>query len=237
MASVHVKGVLDLTFMDIKEEQDLQNALNSDRVQSIPMKTLNESSPSKGSSSPEKRRKEEITAVRIANNEIANASILCSPIGGLLDGSKITWLDLSFNQISILSDDILRAFPNVSTLYLQANKVSRLSEIKKLQELKDLKSLALYGNPVEEHKHYRNYVLFHCKKLKNFDMSPVIESERKMVSVSYESSCVPCAIPVIICVVADIFFCVMIIIRFAFHFQNDIWVLTFRKKLFPDEDY
>ena len=35
-----------------------------------------------------------------------------------------------------------------------------------------LKSLAVYGNPVEEHKHYRNFVLFTCKALKNFDMSP-----------------------------------------------------------------
>ena len=49
----------------------------------------------------------------------------------------------------------------------------------------------------KEHKHYRNFVLFTCKTLKSFDMSPVTQSERDM---------------------------------------NAIWALTFRKKLFPDQD-
>ena len=55
----------------------------------------------------------------------------------------------------------------------------------------------IYPFCLAEHKHYRNFVLFTCKTLKSFDMSPVTQSERDM---------------------------------------NAIWALTFRKKLFPDQE-
>ena len=179
MASSHVKGVLDLTFLDIKDESDLQNSLHSDRVLSIPLATT---SPS---NSPTRRRKqalEEVKAIRLANNEISLLQHIISPISNFIDTTKITWLDLSFNHIERLDLAIFTVFPNVTTLYLQANHISKLSEVKKLEGFPNLKSLAMYGNPIEEHKHYRNYVLLHCKSMVNFDMSPVTKSERTMVS-------------------------------------------------------
>lgn len=92
----------------------------------------------------------------------------------------VQWLDLSFNQIASLGsgESISAAFPNVTTIYLHANKLSRLSQLKKLKAFPNLKSLSLYGNPIEEHKHYRNYVMYHCPKLGQFDSSPVTGSER-----------------------------------------------------------
>lgn len=134
-----------------------------------------------------KKKPEEIKAIRLANNAICDLQILVNPFSSLFDTSKITWLDVSFNQIDKINLSVFEAFPNITALYLQANAILRLSEIRKLQKFPFLKSLAVFGNPVEEHKHYRNYVLFFCKSLTNFDMSPVTKSERKMVR---NSSCV-----------------------------------------------
>ena len=253
MTSAHVKGVLDLTFADIKEENDLQTALTSERVLSIPLATTS------SMNSPDKKKKaalEEVKAIRLANNEISSVSILSNPFTNFIDTAKISWLDLSFNRIEKLDESFVIAFPQVTTLYLQANQITRLTELKKLTGMgwylypiqsflsslfnlsyvchsirysyccdshtflrmnvsisprfhrgrwlfllvhfvlhlhlafiniflslsisisllssgfPKLKSLAVYGNPVEEHKHYRNFVLFTCKALKNFDMSP-----------------------------------------------------------------
>lgn len=131
-----------------------------------------------------KKQTEEIKAIRMANNLISNLQILISPFRSMLDTSKVTWLDISFNQIESLDPLIFEHFPNISALYLQANKILRLSEIRKLEKFQRLKSIAIFGNPVEEHKHYRNYVLYYCKSLTNFDMSPVTKSERQMVQYS-----------------------------------------------------
>lgn len=131
-----------------------------------------------------KKKPEEIKAIRLANNAICEMQILVNPFSSVFDTSKITWLDVSFNQIEKIHLSVFEAFPNITALYLQANGILRLSEIRKLQKFTFLKSLAIFGNPVEEHKHYRNYVLFFCKSLTNFDMSPVTKSERKMVRYS-----------------------------------------------------
>lgn len=165
---------------------DLSNALNSDKLQNMAStSTLTSTSLVSTSasipSSPKKKQKEEIKAIRIANNSITNVQILYIPFANLFDTSKITWLDISFNHIEKIDLKIFDIFPNITALYLQSNNILRLSEIKKLENFKNLKSLAMYGNPVAEHKHYRNYVLFFCKVLTNFDMSPVTKNERMMV--------------------------------------------------------
>lgn len=131
-----------------------------------------------------KKQPEEIKAIRLANNTITALQILIDPFSNLFDTSKVTWLDLSFNQIDKIEPAVLEMFPNLTALYFQANTITRLSEIRKLEKLTSLKSLAIYGNPVEEHKHYRNYVLYFCKLLTNFDMSPVTKNERTMVRIS-----------------------------------------------------
>ena len=129
MTSAHVKGVLDLTFADIKEENDLQTTLTSDRVLSIPLATTS------SMNSPDKKTKsalEEVKAIRLANNEISSVSILSNPFTNFIDTTKIEWLDLSFNRIEKLDESFVMAFPQVTTLYLQANQITRLTELKKL---------------------------------------------------------------------------------------------------------
>ena len=141
MTSTHVAGVLDLTFLDIKEEADLERGI-ADRLTGA-------DSPSK---SGKVKKTEEIKAIRLANNLIENLDILCGPLSRALDCSAILWIDLSFNSIKAVPESFVNLFPNITTIYLHANRISRLSVIKKISEMKNLKSLSLYGNPVEEHK-------------------------------------------------------------------------------------
>jgi len=169
--------------MDVSNEEQLSEQLRTAIDQQI-------NSPSKGGgasdglSSPARKGKgEDIRAVRLSNNQIKRMDMLAPPMIAALDTSKILWLDLSFNQISRIGEGLDQVFPNITTIYLQANSIRRLSEIKKFAAFKELKSLALYGNPVEEHKHYRNYVLYMCPKLTQFDASPVTKSERKKMEV------------------------------------------------------
>ena len=167
------------------------NALATDRIQNMATSsttsTVGTAASSSASTTQKKKQPEEIKAIRIANNAITTLQIFIDPFSNLFDTSKVTWLDLSFNQIDKIDSAVLEMFPNLTALYFQANMITRLSEIRKLEKLSSLKSLAIYGNPVEEHKHYRNYVLYFCKSLTNFDMSPVTKNERTMVSIRVQS--------------------------------------------------
>ena len=208
---------------------DLINALNSDRIENMATTATSLMAKSLSSSGTVKKKKpEEIKAIRLANNSICDLQILVNPFSSVFDTSKITWLDVSFNQIEKIHLSVFDAFPNITALYLQANAILRLSEIRKLQKFTFLKSLAIFGNPVEEHKHYRNYVLFFCKSLTNFDMSPVTKSERKMVRNSrHNIAFFNLAVCFFLCLILhSIFFLIL--------FQNDIWSQTYRKKLLTD---
>jgi len=234
MTSTHVLGVLDLTFLDLEEEADLEKGINERGIHVLPNSPLRKAavsasttfsgaetasemalaltatgslspgSPSSGSpvGSPSRRKKqttrEEVKALRLGNNNISLLSILSTKtLTHRIDTTKVLWIDLSFNNLEKIASDFAETFPSLTTLHLQANKIAKLSQIKKLGSLKHLKSLAMYGNPVEENKHYRNFVLHTCAALTQFDASPVCEYEKKRMKV---------------------------------------WEMTFRRKLTPEED-
>ena len=131
-------------------------------------------------STSKKLKDEVIKAIRISNNSIERVQILVNPFTNFIDATEVLWLDLSFNAIETIDPVLVHAFPNVTAIYLHANQISKLSEIKKLALFPRLKSLSMYGNKVEEHKHYRNFVLYNIPTLTNFDKSPVTKTERQM---------------------------------------------------------
>jgi len=210
MTSTHVLGVLDLTFLDLEEEADLARGLEERGKHVLPNSPLRKSAVSASTTfsgtenasemaltltatgspvgSPSRRKKqtsrEEVKALRLGNNNISLLSILSTKtLTHRIDTTKVLWIDLSFNNLEKIAADFAETFPSLTTLHLQANKIAKLSQIKKLGSLKHLKSLAMYGNPVEENKHYRNFVLHTCAALTQFDASPVCEYEKKRMKV------------------------------------------------------
>lgn len=73
----------------------------------------------------------------------------------------LTWLDLSCNKISVISNVRLKCFHhsqaigklvNLKILYLHGNQIKTLQEVQKLQALEHLDKLTLHGNPIEREK-------------------------------------------------------------------------------------
>ena len=57
-------------------------------------------------------------------------------------------------------------------------RISDLKQVKRLGELPKLKKLSLFGNPIEEKKHYRSYVITVCPLVGQLDFSVVTNQER-----------------------------------------------------------
>ena len=117
---------------------------------------------------------DEIKAIRFSNNQIPELSFIFTPLISApnvdFDISRLAWIDLSFN--------------NLCTLNIHANQISKLSDIKKLSSLKKLRSLTMCGNPVAEHKHYRNMIIFFCSEnLVQLDFGCITNSERQKVAI------------------------------------------------------
>ena len=126
--------------------------------------------------------KEEIKGLRLSNNAIPNFMIFAAIESSHLDCYKISWIDLSFNQLKKVDENLASHLPQVTTLYLHANQISRYSDIRRLSCFTTVKSLTLYGNPVEEQKHYRNVVLYYFPNLTQLDFSVITTGEREKVA-------------------------------------------------------
>jgi Leucine-rich repeat (LRR) protein len=200
MAADHVKGVLDLTFLNIQDESQFGSSIIEKKSSLL---SSSSSSPSKlgkpsrksdtnnqaellASSFALSTEGEEIKALRLSNNEIVDMSIIVSPIIQNMNPSLIQWLDLSFNHITSVAEIVATSLPNMTTLYLHANKISKLSDIKIIASFTQLKSLTMYGNPVEEKKHYKKYTLHHNPQLTHFDKSVITKQDRQQVKQDYQ---------------------------------------------------
>uniref|UniRef100_A0A0G4F412 Leucine-rich repeat-containing protein 51 n=1 Tax=Chromera velia CCMP2878 TaxID=1169474 RepID=A0A0G4F412_9ALVE len=116
------------------------------------------------------------TSVRLSNNEIQSLEILPQALLHVMPhpAARLLWLDVSFNKLRRIEDSLLQ-FPNLHTLYLHANKFTKLKEVDKLRELPGLKTLTLNGNPFEANPLYRTYVMGAVPGLKHLDHSPLTD--------------------------------------------------------------
>jgi len=90
---------------------------------------------------------------------------------------EIAWLDLSFNDIDQITDDLLE-FSNLKMIYLHGNKISSFGDIARLSVLPNLYSLTLHGNPIENFPNYRASVLAILPHLRSLDFAKVTGGEK-----------------------------------------------------------
>lgn len=51
---------------------------------------------------------------------------------------RLQWIDLSYNYLERIEDEIVQNFPCLKTLYLHGNYILNVEEVKKLGGLKEL---------------------------------------------------------------------------------------------------
>ena len=51
------------------------------------------------------------------------------------DQSKLLWIDLSYNYLTKIEDEIVDNFPNLKTFYFHGNYVENMEEVRKLGKM------------------------------------------------------------------------------------------------------
>ena len=115
----------------------------------------------------------------LSNNSLSSlVNLECLAKTFLNTPAELRWLDLSYNKLSELDEELFR-FKNLKILYLHGNKIADMKTIVKLRKLTCLRSLTLHGNPIEQTPSYRRYVVAILPQISNLDFSPVIDTERR----------------------------------------------------------
>lgn len=123
-------------------------------------------------------QKQRCNAIRLSNNKLSDLSEFDQAVKDVIDDSQwLSWIDLSFNHLTSI-DPILTTYRDLTTLYLHANEITRLSEIDHLANLPKLHTLTLHGNPMENIRGYRKYVLHKLPGLRHLDFCAVTKAER-----------------------------------------------------------
>ncbi|XP_071666785.1 leucine-rich repeat-containing protein 51 isoform X3 [Patagioenas fasciata] len=114
-------------------------------------------------------------ALRLNNNQLGGLEELPPTLWGLrLDPALLHWLDLSFNRLQHIHP----------SLQLHGNNIGELGEVDKLGVLPQLRRLTLHGNPMEELRGYRNYVLSELPHLTSLDFSAVTKQDREDAAIA-----------------------------------------------------
>ncbi|KAJ1445237.1 hypothetical protein M885DRAFT_626368 [Pelagophyceae sp. CCMP2097] len=160
--------VLNYSFMDISDVGDV----SSKRSLAAP--------PRDAYDGP--RRRARCACVRLANNRIAllegDTPIAAALAEVVHDVSALRWVDLSFNSISHVGA-AFQPFSGLAVLYLHANGISDFREVKHLSKLTSLRSLTLHGNPIEDKKMYRTYIVHTIQSLTQLDFSTITKQDRE----------------------------------------------------------
>lgn len=120
-------------------------------------------------------------SLRVNNNKISSLDDIHDALCAVFDDpTKLQWLDLSGNALSSISRGTFAPYPDIFTLHLHGNKLHRYSDIDSLAScLPRLHAITLHGNPIDEKKHYRNYVIASFPKLQQLDFSSVTRGDRE----------------------------------------------------------
>ncbi|KAM6386360.1 leucine-rich repeat-containing protein 51 isoform 2-T2 [Alca torda] len=144
-------------------------------------------------------------ALRLNNNSLEALGGLPPTLEQLLvTPAQLHWLDLSFNCLTDIDPvcretvpqfpwgagagvsqadgrggpQVLTTFRTLRSLQLHGNNIGSLAEVDKLGVLPQLRRLTLHGNPMEEQRGYRSYVLSLLPHLTSLDFSGVTKQDR-----------------------------------------------------------
>ncbi|XP_046853159.1 leucine-rich repeat-containing protein 51-like [Xenia sp. Carnegie-2017] len=124
-------------------------------------------------------KKYKTNAVRLNNNALSNYNDFQETLEALLvNPSHLSWLDLSFNNLTTIDKGILQ-FSELKVFNLHGNGIEKLTDIDKLASLQKLRSLTVHGNPVEDSKGYRQYIISKIPQLEKLDFSKITKADRE----------------------------------------------------------
>lgn len=125
-------------------------------------------------------------SIRFCYNAISDLENLSSTLEHILENPlELSWLDLSFNDISNI-DKVLLQYPKLKILYLHSNNIEKLSEVDKLAELPELISLTLHGNHIENLPGYKEHIISTLPRLKTLDFISITNQNRAEARLSRE---------------------------------------------------
>ena len=96
---------------------------------------------------------------------------------------------VSNNRIAKIDVDLAKWIPNLAVLILNNNQLSELGDLVPLENLTQLKLLSLLDNPVIHKKHYRDFVIHKCPRVRVLDFQRVTEKVLKLIPGKNTSCC------------------------------------------------
>lgn len=133
------------------------------------------------SASSAKAKPASAISLRVNNNRLAHLDDIDDALQSVFeDPSQLQWLDVSGNALTAIHRDTFAPYSGIFTLHLHGNKLHKYSDIDNLSLcLPKLHSLTLHGNPIDEKKHYRNYVIASFPTLMQLDFSSITKGDRE----------------------------------------------------------
>lgn len=92
----------------------------------------------------------------------------------------IQWLDISHNRLEEIHPDILK-LPFLKILYCHANYIKEIEKVSCLSQSKSLLNLTLHGNPIEQIKGYRHFIIELIPFLEKLDFTLISEKELDII--------------------------------------------------------
>mmetsp|Transcript_44481 Transcript_44481/g.53401 ORF Transcript_44481/g.53401 Transcript_44481/m.53401 type:complete len:210 (+) Transcript_44481:127-756(+) len=189
------KQCVDYSFMEIKDVRDIMmnksesetdDANKDTKRGNQPSNSVLEVPPASQDEENSIHKLSNIKSLKLNSNEIKSLVPLYQCLNHVIKSpSVIQWVDLSNNIIESVPLSF-EHFDKLSILYLHGNKITEIKAISGLSSMKNLTNLTLHGNPIENHKHYRNYILHLLPNLTKLDFS-IITKQNKEDSRTWEN--------------------------------------------------
>jgi len=114
----------------------------------------------------------------VLNDILPDIDFFAIPNRNKLD--LIQWIDISHNKIEEIHPDLLN-LKFLKILYCHANYIKEIEKVTILKNSKSLLNLSLHGNPIEQIKGYRQFIIEIVPSLEKLDFTLVSEKELDII--------------------------------------------------------